>query len=271
MKRFVPLLLIALSFPAFAEDLELDNLSKSDIRKIGNEFAVNFSHTAVAAPETDGLWGVEVGVVGGATGSPDLKDAVNDAGGKGSDFKSLYHAGLMARAHFPFDLFVEMSLLPERKISEVEVKSRSLGLGWNAGAFFGLPLDLAIGANVSSSEVSFGQTINNSSTGNTDVDSDISLDSKTRVFWIGASKTFLFVTPYVKLGTAHSESTVKVDTSFGSGTIFADTTKQKQDVSTNGGFFVAGANLQFAFFKLGFEFGQTNGVRRASGKISLDF
>jgi len=271
MKKFMLPLLAVLTVPAFAADLELDNLSKSDLEKVGNEFAVNFSHTAVAAPETDGLWGIEVGVVAGSTGSPKLKDVVNDAGADGSDFKTLYHAGVMARAHVPYDIFVEVSLLPEREISDVEVKSRSLGIGWNAGAFFGLPLDLAIGANVSASEVSFGQTINNSSTGNTDVDSDISLDSKTRVLWVGASKTFLFATPYVKVGTAHTESEIDVDTNGGNGTIFAFTNKQKEDVETNGGFFVAGVNLQLAFFKFGLEVGQTNAVRRASGKISFDF
>ena len=272
MKKFIFPLLAVLSVPAFAaQNLELDNLTKSDLEKVANEFAVNFSHTAVAAPETDGLWGVEVGVIGGATGSPKLKKVVDATGGDGKDFKSLYHAGLMARVHMPFDIFAEASLLPERKISEVEVKARSFALGWNAGAFFGLPLDLAVGANISSSDITFEQTINNSSTSNTNVDSEISLDSKTRVLWVGASKTFLFVTPYVKVGNAHTESKVKVDTNGGGGTIFAFTNKQKEDVSTNGGFLVAGLNLQLAFFKLGFEIGQTNTVRRASGKISLDF
>ncbi len=264
-------LLAVLSFSAFAEDLELDNLTKSDLEKVGNEFAVNFSHTAVAAPETDGLWGVEVGVIGGVTGSPKLKKVVDATGGDGKDFKSLYHAGVMARAHVPFDIFLEATVLPEREISDVEVAAKSIGLGWNAGSFFGLPLDLAIGANMSASDISFSQTINNTSTGNTDVDSDITLDSTTRVLWVGASKTFLFATPYVKVGTAHTESEVKVDTNGGNGTIFAFTNKQKEDVQTNGGFLVAGVNVQLAFFKLGFEWGQTANVRRASGKISLDF
>lgn len=264
-------LLAMLAVPAFAADLELDNLTKSDLEKVGNEFAVNFSHTAVAAPETDGLWGVEVGLIAGATGSPKLKDVVDDTGNDGDDFKSLYHAGLMARVHVPFDIFLEATLLPEREISEVEVKNRTFGIGWNAGAFFGLPLDLAVGANVSASELSFDQTINNASTSNTDVDSTINLDSKTRVLWVGVSKTFLFATPYIKVGTAHSESEIDVDTTGGTGTIFAFSNKQSEDVDTNGGFLVAGANLQLAFFKLGFEWGQTAGVRRASGKLSFDF
>ena len=270
MKKYLFPLLAVLSVPAFAADIQLDNLSQKDVDKVTTEFASNFSHTTVAAPETDGLWGVEVGVVGGVTGSPHLKKVINEAGGDGKDFKTLYHAGVVARAHFPFDLFAELNVLPEKEISDVTVSNRSLGVGWNAGGFFGLPLDLAVGANVSNSHMEFDTVIDNASTGNTPVDSKIKLDSKTRVLYVGVSKTFLFVTPYVKFGTAHQDSDIKVK---GTGTVFNTnvTAGQKADADVNGGYFVAGANLQLAFFKLGFEWGQTMGIRRASGKISLDF
>jgi hypothetical protein len=270
MKKFMFPLLAMLAVPAFATDIQLNNLSQSDVDKVTTEFATNFSHTAVAAPETDGAWGVEVGIVGGATGSPRLKKVINEAGGEGKDFKTLYHAGVMARAHFPLDLFAELNILPEKEISDVTVSNKSFGLGWNAGGFFGLPVDLAVGANISSSNMEFDTVIDNASTGNIPVDSKIKLDSKTRVLYVAVSKTFWFVTPYVKVGTAHQDSDIKVK---GTGTVFntSVTAGQKADADVNGGYFVAGANLQFALFKLGFEFGQTMGVKRASGKLSLDF
>lgn len=268
MKKILFPLLVSLSTAAFA-DIELDNLSKKDVENVTTEFAANFSHTSVNAPETNGLWGVEVGVIGGATGSPKLKDVVNDAGGDGSDFKTIYHAGLLVRAHFPLDLFAEVTVLPEREISDVTVNASSLSVGWNFGSFFGLPLDLAVGASTSSHDVEFKQTINNASTGNTPVDSTIALDGSTRVLWVGVSKTFLFVTPYLKVGSARQESDIRVK---GQGSIFNQTftSAQKADADKTGGYLVTGANLQFAFFKLGFEWGQTMGVRRASGKISFD-
>ena len=262
MKKLLFPLLAALSMPAFA-DIEFENLTKKQVEDVTTEFAVNFSHTAVAAPETDGVWGVEVGVVGGATGSPELKDTVNDAGGDGKDFKTLYHAGLIARAHFPFDLFAEVNFLPEREISDVNVESKSMGVGWNVGAFLGLPLDVAVGVNASSSSIDFKQTINplpNEST--------IAVDSKTRVLWVGVSKTFLFATPYAKIGTATQESDLKTS---GGGTVLGYSTDTKEEVSKSGGYLALGANLQLAFFKLGFEWGQTMEVRRASAKLSLDF
>lgn len=105
MKKIIAVLLSFAAFSAFAQSPELPELNKKDLEKVANEFAMNFSHTAVAAPETEDLWGIEVGVVGGQTGSPNLKRVLDENGEDGSDFKNLYHAGLMARAHFPFDLF----------------------------------------------------------------------------------------------------------------------------------------------------------------------
>ncbi len=246
---------------------QLENLSTSDVEKVGNEFAVNFAHTTVSAPETDGLWGVEVGIMGGTTRSPNLKKVINSSGGEGEDFKYIYHAGIIARAHFPFDIFLEGSMLPKRDISDVEVSSGSIGGGWNAGAFFGLPLDLALGASTSRGKVSFDQE----PTSTIPSDATISVDTKTTLLWIGTSKTFLFFTPYVKVGYAHTQAEIKVDTEVGTGTIFADTNKQKEDVDKNGGYLALGLNVQVTVVKLGLEFNQMNGVKTATGKLSLDF
>lgn len=257
MKKFL-VLAVLISTSAFATDIQFDNLSKTDIEDVAREFSANFVHTGVSAPETDGLWGVEVGVVGGSSKSPDLSDVIEASGGNGSDFKSLYHAAVMARAHFPFDLFAEMTLLPERDISEVTIKSNSFEIGWNAGAFFNLPLDIAIAVNRSNSEISFSQT--------QPVATDISLESKTTVMWVGISKTFLFVTPYVKFGAAKAESDFASTAS-----ILTYTADLKESVSNSGGYLALGANLQFAFIKFGAEISKVMDVGRASGKISIDF
>jgi hypothetical protein len=264
MKRLLAIsALLLTAHTVQAQNIQFENLSKSDVENVAREFSANFAHTTVSAPETEGVWGIEVGIIGGRSGSPKLKDVVNASGGKGSDFENLYHAGLMARAHFPLDLFVELSLLPEREISDVKIKNHSFELGWNAGAFFGWPLDVALGVSFANSEISFTQD----PTTNVNVRSTINLESQTRVLWIGASKTFSFVTPYLKLGTARSESDLKANAD-----IFGySVPDQKESVSASGGYLAAGANLQFGFFKLGAELSQVMNVRRATGKISLDF
>lgn len=271
MKKFFAVMLALAALPAFSASIELpDSLTSQQIEDVSTEFASNFSHTVVAAPETEGLWGVEVGLVGGKSKSPELADLVDDAGEDGSDFESLYHAGAFARAHFPFDLFVELSVLPERDISEVTIKNTTFGLGWNAGEFFTLPLDIAIGVNFSSSKISYEQEINNASTGNIPVNSEIDFDAKTRVAYLGFSKNFLFVTPYFKIGTAKMEADVDVAASGTNGTIFASG-DQSESVSNSGGYYALGVNLQLLLLRFGIEASKTIDVGRVSGKLSLAF
>jgi hypothetical protein len=258
MKKFATLALVLLSTSAFAAGPQFDNLSKSDVEKVAKEFSANFAHTGVSAPETDGLWGIEVGVVGGKTGSPNLKDVVNASGGDGNAVSSLYHAGAMARVHLPGDLFAELNILPEKEISDITVKNTSYELGWNAGGFFNLPLDVAFGVNMANSEMSFKQT--------TPVTSDTSLKSKTRIMWVGISKSIFFITPYVKAGTVSADSDLKA-----TGAILGYTASQEESVTNSGGYLALGANLQLAFLKLGFEASQIMSVKRASAKLSFDF
>lgn len=267
MKKLLLSCLALVSLSVFAAGPDIDNLSRSDLKKIGNEFGANFSHNVVAAPETNGLWGVEVGLAAGRTSSPDLKDTINSAGGKGSDFNNLYTAGLMARVHIPFDIFFEASALPSQKISEVDVSNKTLGLGWNVGAFMGLPLDVAIGANTSDAEIQFKQVINNANTGNTDVNSTIKMSSQAKTYWVGVSKTFLFITPYLKLGSAKTETDVKSSAS----SIFNYSSQQSDSVSSSGSYLALGANLQFFLFRFGVEASQIVGVKRIAGKFSLSF
>lgn len=263
MKKYLVLGTLLLSTSVFSDTPQFDDLSKSDVENIAREFSGNFAHTGVSAPETDGAWGIEVGAFGGRASSPELADTIDDSGGKGSDFENLYHAGAMARAHFPFDLFAELTALPEKEIADVTVKNSTFELGWNAGAFFGLPLDLAVGLNWAKSEISFTQE----PTPSIPAESKISLESKTRILWVGVGKTFGFVSPYLKLGTVKSES--DVDSSLTG--VFEDASKRSQSVENSGGYFAAGANLQFFFFKLGAEISQVMKVKKATAKISFDF
>ncbi|MBY0516717.1 MAG: hypothetical protein K2P81_07410 [Bacteriovoracaceae bacterium] len=259
MKLFI--LLALFSFSALAGSPALTNLSKSDLEKVSNEIAVNFSHTAVAAPETKGIWGIEVGLVAGVTGSPKLKDLVDNAGEDGSKFKRLPHAGLMARVHVPGDIFAEMSFIPTTKASGLELSNKTFALGWNAGSFFQWPLDVAIGGQISSSKLQYDQVVSS-------VASTVTFEPSTSSLWIGASKEFFIFTPYVKLGTFKSDTDVKVD---GSSTIFAYTTSQKETVSSSGGFGAVGVNVQLLAIRLGFEASRAAEVGRVSGKLSLAF
>lgn len=255
-------ILIAFSFfavlSAYAAP-QFSNLTKEDVKDVVREFGANFSHTTVSAPETNGLWGIEVGVVAGKTSTPDLKRIVENSGGDGSDVENLYHAGLIGRVHFPLEIFAEINLLPEQDFDDISVQNRSFGLGWNLGRFFGLPLDIAMGLGKANGEMSFSQTAPTAST--------ITLKTTTTNYWVGVSKTLLFFTPYLKLGTSSIEGELSGTTS-----IFGYTALAKQQVEPmSGNFITAGANFSLALLKLGLETSQVAGVKRISGKISFGF
>lgn len=262
MKKYLIGFTLLLSLPAFSQ-VQIDNLTKDDVEDVSAEFGGNFAHTAVAAPETDGIWGIEVGLVAGKTKSPNFSDVVEDAGGDGGEFKSVYHAGVMGRAHFPGDIFAEVSFLPEQEFDDVKIKSQSFSLGWNAGAFFGLPLDLAVGIDRGNGEVNFHQDEDLTSGS---PEADVKFETTTTVMWLGVSKTFWFVTPYAKIGTSKIEgeldATAQILT-FGGG--------QKEEVELSGKFLAAGANVELGLIKLGIEASQIGDVRRASAKLSFDF
>ena len=261
MKKLILPIIMLLSFPTFAQDIQLRDLSKDDVEDVSKEFGANFAHTTVAAPETNGLWGIEVGVIAGTSQSPNFSDVVDASGGDGDDFKRVYHAGLMARVHFPLEIFVEATVLPEREIEDVKIKSNSFGIGWNAGAFFNLPLDIAVGIDRGNGEINFSQEAQGS-----DPATDITLETQTTNMWIGVSKTFLIVTPYIKYGQSKIDADLKADAS-----IFGFTASRSQSVDTNGSYLAVGANLELGFLKLGLEGSQIQQVRRTSVKLSLDF
>lgn len=258
MKKLTVLALAFATTTVLASEIQFTNLSKSDVENISREFSANFSHTTVSAPETGGLWGVEVGLVAGKTTTPDLKDVVEASGGSGTDVSSIYHAGAMGRVHLPGEIFVELSLLPEQEINGLTIKNTSYEAGWNAGGFFALPVDIAVGMSIANSAMSFKQT--------TPVVADTSIESKTRIIWMGVSKTFLIVTPYAKLGTVSADSDFSA-----TGTVLNYSADQNESVTNTGGYLAFGANLQLAFLKFGFEVSQIMDVKRASGKFSFDF
>lgn len=258
MKKSLAICLASLSFGAFASGPQFDNITKEDVKNVTKEFGTNFSHTVVGAPETNGMWGVEVGVLGGQTSSKKFSDIVERSGGDGKDFKNIYHAGVFARAHFPFEIFAEASFLPEQEISDVKIKSNSFGIGWNAGNFFYLPLDLTIAADYSNGEVSFSQT--------QPVNTKINLKTTTTNYWVGVSRRFVFVTPYVKVGTSTVDGSLKADAS-----IFTFSSSQKEKANVTGSFVAYGANFEFLGIRLGVEGTSMHNTQRISGKLSYSF
>lgn len=263
MKKSLVAVLCLFSASAFAQ--QFNQITKDDVEKVSKELGANFSHTTVSAPETNGTWGIEVGVLAGQTASPDFKDVINRSGGDGNDFKNVYHAGLFARGHFPYELFLELSILPSLDIEDATIKNQTFGLGWNFGSFFNWPLDVALGYNFSKGDLSFTQKEDTSTSPVTPA-AKIDLETKTNVVWVGVSKTFAIVTPYLKFGRANLDSDLDASAS-----IFAIGSQQSESVSESSSYFAGGFNLDLLALKLGFEAQRMFDTTRISGKLSLDF
>ena len=163
----------------------------------------------------------------------------------------------------PLDFFAEASILPGQEIGGVEIKSSSYSAGWNIGRFTKLPLDITFGYDHATGEISFHQ---DADIPNSVPAADIDLDTTTTVMWVGLSKTFVFVTPYVKVGTAKVDGDLSATAS-----IFDVGGQTSESVSVDGGYLAAGVNVQLLIFRLGVEMTQMLDTKRVSGKLSFAF
>lgn len=251
-------------------DARFEDLSKQDVENVAKEFATNFTHTVSSAPSTDGLWGVEFGVVAATTASPKLKQVVTTSGGDGDEFDTLYAGGGFVRIHVPFELFFESSMLPATKIAEVEVDNFTFGVGWNAGSFFNLPFDLSLGYDVANGETSFTQAVTDSGNPAISGTSNVKLESRTQKAWVGVSKKLFIFTPYAKFGTVNmnSDLTATADVNY---SVFNFSSSQKENVKKSGTYWAAGLQADLSILSIGVEAMSVLGNNRYAAKFAFSF
>ena len=268
MKKHLVALSLLISSQAFA-DARFEELTKKEVENVAKEFATNFTHTTASAPGTPGLWGVEFGVTAATMSSPKLGKVVDRSGGNGEDFETLYAGGGYLRVHVPFELFFESSILPSTKISDVEVDNFTFAVGWNAGRFFNLPFDLALGYDVANGKTSFSQTVTDQVTSATG-SSKIELESRTQKAWVGISKKVLFFTPYAKVGVVNMNSELSANSNVNF-EVFEFSNSQKEEVKKSGTYWAAGLQMDLTVLSIGVEALSTFGNQRYAAKIGFSF
>lgn len=258
MTLFFTFLVLLFPFLASSAGPQFDSLSKQDVKDIVREFGTNFSHTVVAAPETDGRWGLEFGLIAGATSSPDLQKIIKNSGGNQHDFNNLYHVGMMGRLHVPFNFFIEASILPDQDMEDVSIGSSTFGGGWNLGRTIGLPFDLTGGAGYGKGEISFSQT--------SPVASKNRIETTSKQYWVGLSKNLWILTPFVKVGTSQIDGELSSTAS-----ILDYNSSLNEEASLSGSFLVFGAILKLGPLRIGIEQSQIQDTKRFSAKMSAGF
>ena len=267
MKKLFLAVSLLSSFSVLASDIKLEQLSKKDVEDVSKEFATNFTHSIATAPSTDGLWGVEFGVTASTMDSPKLGKVVDNSGGEGKDFETLYSGGGYLRVHVPFELFFETSVLPKSKIADVEFNNTTFAVGWNAGRFFNLPFDLTAGYDVANGEIAFAQTLE--VMGNP-ANTDISLETATQKAWLGVSKKLLVFTPYAKVGVINMKSTLEA-TGTASTQVFDISTKQKETVKESSTYWAAGVQIDLSVLTIGVEAMSALDNTRYAAKFGFSF
>ncbi len=259
-------------YDVYAGDLQLDDLTQQDVDNISKEFSGNFVHTTVSGAKPLGsVFGFEVGVIGKISDSPKLGELVKEQSSS-ADVSSLYDAGLLAQVSVPFGITGELVYLPEMDLADIKATRTSLGVKWTlSDSILPIPfMNLAVRAHYSMAELKYSDVINNASTLNTDVNSEIAVESSSYGANVIVSFDLLAVEPYAGVGYVSSDTDINVSATGGTN-IFSFTDAQSASSSSSGLHYFVGAQANLLFFKLGAEYSNVYGVDRVAGKISFGF
>lgn len=270
MKRILlGLALLSTSLHA-ADNFKLDNLSQSDVDKISKEFSANFVHTTVTGASSSKIFGFQVGIIGRKTSSPEIEKQVK-AQSPSTSISSIYDAGIMALVQVPFGITAELTTLPSKSLGNLTFKRTSMAVKWTmTDGLLVLPFNLALRGHYSTANLSYTDTINNSSTGNVDVNSTVGIKTKSYGFNVTASMNLFVIEPYAGLGFVSSNTDVFVNASGGT-TIFNFSAAQAASSTSSGLHYFAGAEVNLLLVKLGAEYSNVYGVDRITGKVAIGF
>jgi hypothetical protein len=248
-----------------AQDLDFDDIDKSELESLVSDFGSNFSHTTASGASSLGrIFGFEVGIVLGASKTPNIEDLSKEQD-SAADAAALPYAGIEGQISIPFGLTVEANIIPETgDTDDIQFQNTGLGLKWTmTDGFLVLPLNLALKAAYTKTELSFVDTLDGA---------NATIDIETTSFSAGllASLNFMILEPYIGIGFIDIDGDLSVD---GTGQIFdsAFTTSNTASAGTSGGTFTLGTELKLFIFKFGIEYSKIVDAERFVGKFAFYF
>lgn len=259
------------SVNAFAGAPQLYNLNSSDVNSISKEFSADFVHTIVAPASSYGkIFGFEVGLMGGLTKTPKI-DSVTKSFDSTSKLTQIPTAGLIAGLSAPMGIGAELNMVPKITASGVGFKNTSLAIKWTFTDIIpGAPVDIAVRAHGNFSDLTYSSLVNNSSTGNLPVTTDVGWKNSSSGYNFEVSKKLLFIEPYAGFGSVSTKTKIGV-TAATTVQIFTFTTATNYTSNNSGSHYYAGVNLNLFLMKVGAEYASIMGVKKLAGKFSLYF
>lgn len=254
---------------ASAASPQFANISQDDFDNIVRELSANgMFHSVTPASSMGSILGLEVGVVGGITKTPEIDRLVRNAGGSGMD--KFPHAGLLGVISTPLGFTGEVVFVPKIAGSGVDYSSAGAAVKWvpTDKALPLFPLNVAVRAFYTQSTVSYAQTVTDVDSGTT-ANSDVDFTSKTMGAQLLVSpKLIPILEPYVGVGTVKSDGRMNIS---GSSSFFNFTSNQSAKSSPTSTQLLAGLDVRLLLLGFGFEYSKVFKTETMTAKVSLKF
>ena len=258
--KFLTLMMALLSFNTYGASPTFSNIDASDFEQLNKEFAANFLHTTVSPASSADVFGLEVGIVAGATDSPNVDKFTKEIDST-ADITAIPHGFLFGTVAIPFGLSFDLGLLPKTELGDADLEHFALATKWNFFSF--AVLDLAVKAHFSDSSISFNQTVSS-------VTSKVEIEQKSMGLDFIVSGDFVFVEPYLGFGYVTSDSEISSSASASIfDTTFTTGSSAKADFDSAKIFVGVQFNLFLVHF--GLEYMDVHDTSRFSGKLSFYF
>jgi len=272
--RWIAVLAAAL-VPGFAQaDVpSLNNITGADYEKIVKELSANFAYSSLTpASSLGGLWGFELGVVGGVTKTPEILALVRRTSASYKEDK-FPHAAALLRVGAPLGLTGELMILPSITVSDLKLSQYSGAAMWTiTDVFFeDLPVTLAVKGYYSKTKLEYTQCLNNSSTGNQNVDAKITFDDTMLGGQFLVSRKFLVFEPYVGVGFVKADGDLAVTAATAPGATIFLSGGNSASANPSSAQLLAGLDIRLLFISLGAEYSRSFGTSSMAGRFSFRF
>jgi hypothetical protein len=258
------------SLPVYAGGPAFNNLTQSDFDNAIRELSGNSSyHSVTGAGSLGTIFGLEVGFVGGVTSSAEINKLSKQVDST-ANMGQLPHASLLAGVSVPFGFTFEALLFPSVSVGDIKYQQFGGSIKWTSGDVLMLPFNLAARAFFTKNEMSFGQTLNNASTGNVPVAVDVKQENNQFGIQLLASPNLPFFEPYIGIGTVSATGSLAVSGAT-TGTIFGFTSSQKAESSPTSTQFILGINANLLLLNLGFEYNRVFSTDSYNLKMGFRF
>ncbi|MBX3022963.1 MAG: hypothetical protein KF799_14910 [Bdellovibrionales bacterium] len=248
-----------------AQSIGLQSIDRGDFEKLVDDFSANSHHTSVSGASGLGdIWGFEVGLVFGATNTPEI-NRLAQRQDPNANVSRLPHAALLGALTLPANVTLEAGFIPKVGSRDFKFNQLALAAKWTfSDFFFELPVNLAL-------KVQTGKTLLNFQDEISGVPTHFSYENSGTGLLLLVSKDLGILDPYVAFGTVRANGKMVVS---GSGAVFSDpdfAASQSATAKRSSTVMMLGTEVKLGVAKFGVEYGRMFSTNSFTGKFSLYF